>query len=185
MSGKTQSRYQRSYLFDAAEAGAVDVQCPARTAPKSTNADHASDLFLDGYTEIIDDRVNYNGTAVVGLFIDSEQFSTIPKRTYLVTGIACLVPTNYDPIGMRPTAASGTGTFKIDWTNNPAWILYDLLTNDRHGIGEFLSPTQVDKWALYQIGQWCDERVPNGKGGMRAALHLQHPDHQPGRKPSI
>jgi predicted phage tail protein len=163
MSGKTQSRYQRSYLLTLPRPGpwTIIVQ---RTAAKSTHPDHASDLYFDSYTEIIDDRVNYNGTAVAGLFLDSEQFSNIPKRTYLVDGILCLVPNNYDPVNGIYSGV-WSGTFKSAWTNNPAWILYDILVSDRHGIGRFLDSTQVDKWALYSIGQWCDGRVPDGKGG--------------------
>jgi predicted phage tail protein len=164
MSGKTQSRYQRSYLLTLPRPGpwTIIVQ---RGAPKSMNPDHASDLFFDSYTEIIDDRVNYNGTAVAGLFLDSEQFSTIPKRTYLIEGIRVLVPSNYEPNNAIYTGV-WDGTFKIAWTNNPAWVLFDILVSYRHGIGNFLSPAQVDKWALYSIGQWCDERVPDGKGGV-------------------
>ena len=163
MSGKTQSRYQRSYLLTLPQPGpwTLIVQ---RGSPKDTAADHASDLYFDSYTEIIDDRINYNGTAVVGLFLDSEQFSTIPKRTYLIEGIRVLVPSNYDPYNAT-YAGVWDGTFKIDWTNNPAWVLFDILTSYRHGIGNFLSLDQVDKWALYTIGQWCDQLVPDGKGG--------------------
>jgi predicted phage tail protein len=162
MSGKTQTRYQRSYLFDLPKPGPWNIRV-SRTYPKSTNPDHASDLFWDSYTEIVDDRVNYNGTAVVGLFLDSEQFATIPKRTYLTTGIRVLIPSNYEPYSATYSGV-WNGTFKAGWTNNPAWILYDILVNDRHGIGSFLDPAQVDQWALYSIGQWCDGWVPDGKG---------------------
>lgn len=178
MSGKTQSRYQRSYLLTLPKPGpwTIIVQ---RSAPKSLNPDHASDLFFDSYTEIIDDRINYNGTAVAGLFLDSEQFSTIPKRTYLIEGIVVLIPSNYDP---RNATYSGVwdGSFVLNWTNNPAWILYDILVSDRHGIGRFLDPAQVDKWALYSIGQWCDGRVPDGKGGTerRFICNIQITDSQ-------
>ena len=163
MLGKTTSRYQRDYLFTLPRPGPWTVVVWRVTA-KDPDVTASDDLFWDSYTEIVDDHVNYNGTAVVSLFLDSEQFSSIPRRTYLIDGIICLIPTNYDPVN---AAYSGVwaGTFKTGWTNNPAWILYDLLVSPRHGIGRFLSPDQVDKWALYQIGQWCDQLVPDGKGG--------------------
>ncbi|MEH8077034.1 host specificity protein J, partial [Gallibacterium anatis] len=93
-----------------------------------------------------------------------EYFSNIPQRNYLVRGIKVKVPSNYDPIA-RSYSGLWDGRFKIAWTNNPAWIFYDLLTNKRYGMGQRLGDFSVDKWALYAIGQYCDVSVPDGFGG--------------------
>jgi predicted phage tail protein len=178
MSGMTASQYQRAYLFDLPKPGPWNIRV-TRTSPKSTDIQVQHDLYWSSYTEIIDDRVNYNGTACVGLFLDSEQFQQIPKRTYYVTGIRMLIPNNYDA---TTGIYSGVwdGTFAWGWTNNPAWILYDILINRRHGIGRFLDMSQVDKWAIYRIGQWCDQYVPDGKGSYerRWVCNVQITDRQ-------
>lgn len=178
MEGKTQSQYQRAYILALPKPGPWNVRV-TRTSAESNSSKVQDDLYWESYTEIVDDRVNYNATAVVGLFLDSEQFQTIPKRTFLIDGIICLVPTNYDPVAAS-YAGVWDGTFKSAWTNNPAWIFLDLLVNRRHGIGEFLTLAQVDKWSLYQVSQWCDGRVPNGRGGQerRFTCNVQITDRQ-------
>jgi hypothetical protein len=177
MTGMTQSRYQRSYLIDLPKPGPWDIKV-TRTTAKITLVEVQNDFFWDSYTELIDDRINMNGTAVAALFLDSEQFSTLPKRTYYVYGILVQIPVNYD--GAGGYSGAWDGTFKWGWTDNPAWILYDLLLSPRHGLGQFLQPGHVDKWSLYQAGQWCDQYVPNGKGGYerRFTCNIQIMDAQ-------
>jgi predicted phage tail protein len=178
MEGKTQSQYQRSYILALPKPGPWNIRV-MRVTQNSTSSRVQDDLYWESYTEIVDDRVNYNATAAVGLFLDSEQFQTIPRRTFLVDGIICRVPTNYDPVNATYDGV-WDGTFKLAWTNNPAWIFLDLLIHRRHGIGEFLTLAQVDKWSLYQVSQWCDGRVPNGRGGheRRFTCNIQITDRQ-------
>ncbi|MCL7774903.1 host specificity protein J, partial [Pasteurella multocida] len=116
------------------------------------------------YTEIIETQFAYPNTAILGIRFDSEYFSSIPNRTYEIYGIEMKVPSNYDPFE-RTYTGFWDGTFKIAWTNNPAWILYDLMTNKRYGLGWRLGEFNVDKWALYQAAQYCDQMVPDGFGG--------------------
>ncbi|QIG76097.1 tail host specificity protein J [Rhizobium phage RHph_I4] len=128
----------------------------------------------------IEAKFSYPYSALVGMVIDAEQFNgSIPSRAYEVYGRIIQVPSNYttrlyDANGniTRNSSYSGgwDGTFKWEWTNNPAWIFYDLIVNNRFGLGEFIDPSQVDKWGLYTIAKYCDEMVPNGYGGMEPRM---------------
>lgn len=161
--GKTMSRYQRAHVFKLPGTGPWQIRVSRITAD-NTHSDWQQDTYFDSYTTIIDDRVNYTRRACVGVQIDSEQFSSIPKRTYLTDGLLVLIPKNYNPF---TCVYSGTwdGTFKRDWTNNPAWVFYDLVVNNRYGLGSFIPASMVDQWALYKVAQFCDQKVSNGKGG--------------------
>jgi hypothetical protein len=163
ISGKTMSRYQRAHVFGLPGAGPWQVRVSRLTTDEHT-ADIQNDTYWDSFSTIIDDRVNYTRRACVGVQIDAEQFSSIPKRAYLVDGLLVLIPTNYDPYG-AVNYGPWDGTFKVDWTNNPAWVFYDLVVNNRYGLGSFISESLIDKWSLYKVAVFCDERVPNGKGG--------------------
>ncbi|WP_295658063.1 phage tail protein [uncultured Haemophilus sp.] len=116
------------------------------------------------YTEIIDTEFTYPNTALIGVKFDSEYFSNIPARTYDLLGLRVKVPSNYDT---RTRKYTGTwdGTFKTDWTDNPAWILYDVVTSKRYGLGNRLGEFGADKWTLYQVSKYCDQLVPDGFGG--------------------
>jgi hypothetical protein len=161
--GKTNSNYQRSITFSLPPPGPWDIRL-TRTTADSAVLELQNDTFWDSMTEIIDDRVAYAWSACVGLKFDAEQFRTIPKRTYLVDGLLCLVPDNYNAF-TGVYSGTWTGNFKRSWTNNPAWVFYDLVTKNRYGLGEFIPPASIDKWALYKIAQWCDGMVPDGRGG--------------------
>lgn len=163
ITGKSTSRYQRSLLFNLPGVGPWNIRVIRATAD-NTKSDIQNDLYWDSYTELIDDKVNYTWSACVGMVIDAEQYQTIPSRVYLVDGLIINIPSNYDP---DAATYSGTwdGTFVKDWTNNPAWVFLDLVIHERYGLGRWMSSTMVDKWALYKIAQFCDARVPNGKGG--------------------
>ena len=169
IAGKTTSHYQHSYAFnlptDRPKPWSVIV---TRTKPDNTDPKLVDNLYWETYTEIISDRVNYAHTAVVGMEFDAEQFQTIPKRTYLVDGIRCLIPDNYDPVdGTYSGVWSGAFAASRATTSNPAWIFYDIVISNRYGLGRFVPAALIDKWAIYAIGQWCDGRVPDGSGGQQ------------------
>ncbi|MFU2113630.1 phage tail protein [[Pasteurella] aerogenes] len=115
------------------------------------------------YTEIIDTQFAYPNTALVGIMFDSEYFNAIPQRNYEIKGIKLRVPSNYDP-ETRQYDGLWDGTFKIAWSDNPAWVLFDILTNTRYGLGQRLGEINIDKWALYNVAQYCDQLVPDGFG---------------------
>lgn len=163
ISGKTTSRYQRSYRIELTGSPPWDVRVRRVTAD-SVQSNLADKTFWDSYTEIIDAKLAYPNSALVALMVSSEQFKGIPKRGYEIKGIRVQVPSNYNP-STRVYTGVWDGTFSVAWTDNPAWCFYDLLENDRYGLGEFIQAAQIDKWTLYQIGQYCDELVSNGFGG--------------------
>lgn len=164
ISGKTRSRYQRSIRLDLPPGGPWDIRV-SRVTPDSTSAALQNATFFESYTEIIDAKLSYPNSAIFGLQIDARQFNSIPSRSYEIYGIKVKVPDNYDPI-TRTYTGEWTGNFKIAWTNNPAWIFYDLVTNNRYGLGEFIDVDSVDKWGLYTIAKYCDEFVSDGLGGV-------------------
>jgi predicted phage tail protein len=163
VSGKTTSRYQRSYRLTLSGPPPWDIRV-RRLTPDSTTAALNNQTWWDSYTEIIDAKLRYPNSALVGLQIDSSQFQNIPQRGYDMKLLRVKVPSNYNPV-TRAYTGNWNGTFQIAWTDNPAWCFYDLLTNPRYGLGEFIPEAQVDKWALYTIAQYCDQLVPNGFGG--------------------
>jgi predicted phage tail protein len=163
ISGKTTSRYQRSYRIELPSPGPWQIRVTRLTAD-STKSNLQNATWWDSYTEIIDAKLRYPNSAIVGVQVSAEQFNAIPTRGYLIRGLRIKVPNNYDPI-TREYAGAWDGSFKIAWTNNPAWIFYDLVTADRYGLGEFIAEDAVDKWALYEIARYCDELVPDGFGG--------------------
>ena len=120
--------------------------------------------IFQSYTEIIDVNLSYPNTALAGLELDSTQFSGVPKRTYLVRGRRVKIPSNYNP-DTREYTGIWDGRFKIGWTDNPAWVYYDLATCARAGIGQRLGEQQIDKWTLYAVAQYCDQLVDDGHGG--------------------
>lgn len=165
ISGKTTSRYQRSYRIQlpAGENGPWDVRIIRNTAD-SGSAKLVNGTYLDTYTIISETKMRYSNSAVVGIEINSEQFSSVPVRGYHSRGIKIKVPTNYNPT-TRTYTGLWDGTFKTVYSNNPAWVLYDLLTMDRYGLGKYIDPSLIDRWTLYSIAQYCDQLVPNGYGG--------------------
>jgi predicted phage tail protein len=165
ISGKTSSPYERSYRVDLeAGAGPWDIRVRRITAD-STSELLQNDLFWARYTELVERQLIYPDTAIAGVTLDSALFGDqIPRRSYLIDGIKMQVPNNYNPF-TRSYDGIWEGTFKTEWTNNPAWVLYLFATNRRFGLGQWLDASKVDKWALYEIGQYCDELVDDGFGG--------------------
>lgn len=161
--GKTTSRYQRSHLIRLTGSPPWDIRVRRITAD-STQVNLQNDTWWDAYTEVIEAKLRYPNSALVGIKIDASQFQAIPTRGYDLKMLRVKVPSNYNPT-TRVYTGAWDGTFKVSWTDNPAWCFYDLVTNDRYGLGGLVSEAQVDKWALYQIGKYCDELVPDGFGG--------------------
>jgi predicted phage tail protein len=164
VSGKTRSRYQRSHLITLPKPGTTWNIRMVRLTADNTSSALTNDTYLDTYVEIVDSKIAYVNSAVVGVTIDSSLFNKIPTRAYLVNGLYIQIPTNYDPV-TRTYSGTWNGTFKVGVSNSPAWILYDLLTNTRYGLGQYIGATNINKAALYQIGKYCDELVPDGFGG--------------------
>ena len=163
-------RYHRVELPPAEEGWEVRIR---RLSPNTTSTYIADKMYLDAVAEILDVKMRYPNTALIGLKFDSERFSNIPKVDFRMRGKIIRVPANYDPVN-RTYAQSGEGTtngiwngqFKMAYTTNPAWIFYDLVLNKRYGLGNRIDPSMLDKWSLYSIAQYCDVMVPDGEGGL-------------------
>jgi predicted phage tail protein len=162
--GKTTSTYARSHRVDLPDATTGWNIRVRRTTPNEDSATIADSTFVVDFTEVIDAKLRYPMSALVGIQIDAEQFQTIPARAYHLKGRRIRVPSNYNP---ETRAYTGTwdGTFQTAWSNNPAWVFYDLIVSDLYGLGDVIPSAWIDKWALYPIAQYCDELVPDGKGG--------------------
>lgn len=162
--GKTQSKYQRSYVVPLTGAAPWTIQIERVTAD-STKQSLQNKIYFDSYTEIIDSKLAYPNSAIAGSLIGAEQFSSIPERAFHVDLKIIEVPTNYDPI-TRTYSGTWDGTFKNEWSNNPAWVFRDMVLNTRYGLGNYVASSLIDKWALYSIAQYCDGMVSDGRGGL-------------------
>lgn len=162
--GKTTSTYERTHRIDLPESSTGWRVRVRRLTEDSTTSNIQSTTNIASYTEIIDAKLRYPYTAMVGLTVDASQFSSIPSRAFDCKLRIVRVPSNYTP-ETRTYSGTWDGTFKLAWTDNPAWIYYDLILNDRYGLGQLITAAQVDKWGLYQIAGYCDEMVSDGKGG--------------------
>ena len=163
ISGKYSSQYLQHHTFNNLPSVPFIVKVE-RATDDSTTQRLQNNTIWSSYTEIIDTEFAYPNTALMGVKFDSEYFSNIPTRTYDLLGLKVKVPSNYDT-RTRKYTGMWDGTFKIDWTDNPAWVLYDVVTNKRYGLGGRLGEFGADKWALYQVAQYCDQLVPDGFGG--------------------
>lgn len=163
ISGKYSSQYLQQHTFDNLPQAPFTVKVE-RVTEDSKSQRLQNNTVWSSYTEIIDTEFTYPNTALIGVKFDSEYFSNIPTRTYDLLGLRVKVPSNYDT-RTRKYTGMWDGTFKIDWTDNPAWILYDVVTSKRYGLGNRLGDFGADKWALYQVSQYCDQLVPDGFGG--------------------
>ncbi len=162
--GKTTSQYLASVVVDNLPPRPFNIRM-RRMTPDSTTDQLQNKTLWSSYTEIIDVKQCYPNTALVGVQVDSEQFgSQQVSRNYHLRGRILQVPSNYDP-EKRTYSGIWDGTLKPAYSNNMAWCLWDMLTHPRYGMGKRLGAADVDKWALYVIGQYCDQSVPNGFGG--------------------
>ena len=161
--GKYNSSYSRAIIVENLPRVPFTIKVERITADSTSNR-LANKTMWASYTEIIDAQFRYPNTAYMGVKFDSEYFNNIPTRTYEIYGIKVRVPSNYAP-ETRTYTGLWDGTFKVAYTNNPAWILMDIVTHKRYGLGDRLGQFSVDKWALYQIAQYCDQMIPDGFGG--------------------
>jgi len=161
ISGKTSARYQRAYRLELEGSAPWDIRVRRITAD-STSSKIQNKTWWDSYTEMLTTRLRYPNSAMVGLRVDARQFNSIPVRGYDFKLLRVQLPVNYNPV-TRAYSGAWNGLFNIAWTDNPAWCFYDLMINPRYGLGEYVG--DADKWALYQIGKYCDELVPDGFGG--------------------
>lgn len=171
INGKTTTQYLASVVADNLPPRPFSVRM-VRVTPDSTTDRLQNKTLWSSYTEIIDIRQGYPGTAVVGLLVDAEQFgSQQVTRNYHLRGRILQVPSNYDP-DARTYTGLWDGTFKPAYTDNPAWCAMDMLTHPRYGLGRRIGVADVDKWALYAIAQYCDQPVPDGFGGTEPRMTL-------------
>ncbi|MFD1556042.1 host specificity protein J [Paraburkholderia silviterrae] len=162
--GKTTSLYERSVRIELPKAKTGWLVRVRRVTPNAHASYIQDTVNIEAITEIIDRKLRYPMSALVGMSFDAQSFSSVPTRSYDVKGRIISMPTNYDP-NARVYSGVWDGTFKQAWTNNPAWVFFDLVLNDRYGAGKFVDASTIDKWQLYEIGQYCDIMVPDGKGG--------------------
>ena len=163
ISGKSRGAvdFEYEYVMQGTGPWVVSIQ---RITADPTTTGLTDDFYFKAIVGYIDSSFRYPNTALLGLKIGAESFTRVPTIGAELLGVKIKVPTNYDPF-TRTYQGIWNGTFKTEWSNNPAWIFYDLLTNPRYGAGEFISESQVDRYSLFSIAQYCDELVPDGKGG--------------------
>lgn len=161
---KTSANYERSHRIDLPKADTGWTIRVRRLTPNSTSEYISDKMYVDALTEVIDLKLSYPNTAMLGLQYDAETFSNVAKIAVDLKGIKVQVPTNYDPVA-RTYAGMWDGTFKRAYTNNPAWIYYDICTSKRYALGDRLTSAMLDKWSLYRLAQYCDQMVDDGKGG--------------------
>lgn len=175
ITGKTTTQYERSRRIDLPAGSQWQIRI-RRLTPNQNNSLISDVVNVLSMTEIIDVKLRYPNSALCAVQVDASQFQNIPSRSYRIWGRIVRVPSNYDPL-TRAYAGVWDGTFKTAWTNNPAWVFFDIVTNDRFGLGNRLPLDWVDKWRLYQIAQYCDQLVSDGMGGQEprftCSLYLQ------------
>ena len=165
VTGKTTSGYERSHRIDLPQAGSTWTVRLRKLTADANSAKIGDTMTLQSYTEVIDAKLRYPNTALLYIEFDSSQFNgSIPQISCEPRGRVIRVPDTYDP-ETRTYSGTWLGTFKWAWTDNPAWIFYDLVVSDRFGLGNRLTAANIDKWTLYQVAQYCDQPVPDGKGG--------------------
>ncbi|EDZ4534363.1 DUF1983 domain-containing protein [Salmonella enterica] len=165
VTGKTTSGYERSHRIDLPQAGSTWTIRLRKITADANSAKIGDKMTLQSFTEVIDAKLRYPNTALLYIEFDSSQFNgSIPQISCEPKMRVIRVPDNYDP-ETRTYSGTWQGAFKWAWTDNPAWIFYDLVITDRFGLGNRLSAANIDKWTLYQVSQYCDQPVPDGKGG--------------------
>ncbi|KPG69149.1 TipJ family phage tail tip protein [Pseudomonas libanensis] len=162
--GKTTSVYERTRRIDLPKATTGWLMRITRITPNQNNNKISDTMQIAGFTEVIDAKIRYPNTALLYIEFSAEQFRSIPAVTVETKLKKMQVPSNYDPVS-RSYSGVWDGTFKQAWTENPVWMTYDITTADRFGLGRRIKPWMVDKWELYRISQYCDQLVPDGKGG--------------------
>lgn len=165
VTGKTTTGYERSHRIDLPQSGSTWTLRLRKITQDANSAKIGDTMTLQSYTEVIDAKLRYPNTALLYIEFDSSQFNgSIPQVAVDAKMRVVRVPDNYDPI-TRTYSGTWQGNFKWAWTDNPAWIFYDIVVSDRFGLGDRLTAANIDKWTLYQVAQYCDQMVPDGKGG--------------------
>jgi len=165
VSGKTTTGYERSRRIDLPQSGSTWTLRVRRLTADSTSSLIGDKMTIESYTEVIDAKLRYPNTALLYIEFDSSQFNgSIPQISCEPKGRVVRVPTTYDPV-TRSYTGTWDGTFKWAWTDNPTWIFYDIVVNNRFGLGQRLTADNIDKWELYRVSQYCDQMVPDGRGG--------------------
>ncbi|HFQ5056224.1 TPA: host specificity protein J [Vibrio vulnificus] len=163
VTGKTTSDYERSVRVDLPTGSSWTIRV-VRLTPNQNSSKYADLMYVAAITEVIDRKLRYPNTALLGISFDATQFSNIPQISVLAKLRKIRVPDNYDP-ETRTYTGIWTGGFKLAYSNNPAWVTYDLIIENRFSIGDKVGPEFVNKYELYKIAQYCDQQVPDGKGG--------------------
>ncbi len=164
IAAKTSNDYKRQHTIQLPQADTGWTIRVRRLTPNSTSEYISDKMYVDALTEVIDLKLSYPNTAMLGLQYDAETFSNVAKIAVDLKGIKLQVPSNYDPVA-RTYTGMWDGTFKRAYTNNPAWIYYDICTSKRYALGDRLTSAMLDKWSLYRLAQYCDQMVSDGKGG--------------------
>lgn len=164
MSGKTSANYERTHRIGLPKANNNWLIRVSRKTPNSSSEYVSDKMYIQAITEVVDLKLAYPNTALIGVQYDAETFSNIAKIAVDLKGVKIKVPSNYDPVS-RTYIGIWDGLFKRAYSNNPAWIYYDLCTNKRYALGNRLTEQMIDKWSLYRLAQYCDQLVPDGKGG--------------------
>lgn len=163
--GKTTSGYERTHRIDLPQSATSWTLRVRKITEDANSAKIGDTMVLQSYTEVIDAKLTYPHTALLYIEFDSKQFNgSIPQVTCEPKMRVIRIPSNYDP-EQRTYSGTWDGSFKWAWTNNPAWIFYDIVISDRFGLGDRIKIQNIDKWELYRVAQYCDQPVPDGKGG--------------------
>lgn len=175
ITGKCSSLYQRSYEIVLSGNFPVNIRVRRLTANSTSNKLQNATQWLS-YTEVIYTKFQYPHSAIIGFKIDARQFNSIPTRSYLIRGIKVVIPNNAtvdNTTGRLIYSGVWNGGFQAaQWTSDPAWCLWDLLTSKRYGLGDFLPASLLDKWSFYQVSQYCSALVPDGFGGQEPRFSL-------------
>ncbi len=171
ISDKTSANYERSHRIELPKADS-GWQVRIRRLTPNTNSEFISDkMYVQAVTEVIDAKIRYPNTALLGLRYDAQTFSNVAKMAVECEGVEILVPSNYNP-ETRIYTGLWDGTFKRAYSNNPAWHFYDACTAKRYALGNRINSSMIDKWSIYRLGQYCDQLVPDGKGGQEPRFTL-------------
>ena len=162
VSDKTSAKYERSHRIDLPRGNTWNIRV-RRITPNATSDLISDKMYVDAITEIIDAKLRYPNTAMLGLQYNAATFSNVAKLAVRCKGKIISVPSNYDPVS-RTYTGIWNGTFKQAYSNNPAWVYYDICTQWRYGLGSRITAAMIDKWSLYTLAQYCDEKVSDGRG---------------------
>lgn len=172
ISGKQRQKFQKNYVLNLPKPGSMWNIRMVRLSGDATTANVSNETYFDSYVEIVNAKLRYPNSALVGMRLDASQINSIPTRSYLVNGMYIRVPSNYNAEG-HSYSGIWDGTFKVAISGNPAWVLFEFLTNKLWGLGNYLDDSQVDVATLYQIGRYCDEMVPDGFGGYEPRFEMR------------